>query len=101
MRLFFEQPTYIADEWETAAAAQASVMRGLEALLGHYPKQNMALVGHGLLWTLLRAHLLKQSQISLAEWRAIRMPDVATWKYEKGGWTLLQDFEGIIQLSSR
>ena len=100
VRLFFEQPNSSSDEWEMAAAAQTRAIRALESVLDDYPNENMALVGHGLLWMLLRAHLLNQSQISLAEWRAIRMPDVASWKYEKGIWTLLQDFEGIIQIGS-
>ena len=95
VRAFFAEPSRPPEGWESAAAARERVVAGLEALLQEYPGRNLALVGHGLLWSLLRAHLLGQSQVEAAEWRAIQMPDIAVWQWEAGEWRLRQDFEGI------
>lgn len=99
VRAFFAQPERSVSGWERAADAQARAIAGLAALRAASPDANLALVGHGLLWTLLRAHLLGQSQPDPAEWRAIRMPDVALWRWEGAVWELMQDFEGIRHLS--
>ncbi len=92
---FFADPSHPPEGWESATTARERVVAGLEALLQEHPGQNLALVGHGLLWSLLRAHLLGQPQVDADEWRAIQMPDIAVWQWEAGEWRLRQDFEGI------
>lgn len=99
VRAFFAQPERSVNGWERAANALARAVTGLATLRAESPDANLALVGHGLLWTLLRAQLLGQPQPDPAEWRAIRMPDVALWRWEGASWTLVQDFEGIRNLS--
>lgn len=91
----FAYPDHSPDEWETATAALNRVLNGLHRTLAAYPDDNLVLVGHGLLWSLLRAYLLGYSQVRLEEWSSVSMPDVAVWRVEDGVFTLLQDFEGI------
>jgi broad specificity phosphatase PhoE len=98
---FFARPDDPPQGWESAASAQQRTVEGLEAVARTFPGQNLALVGHGLLWSLLRAHLLGQAQVNARAWRAIRMPDVAVWQREANGWLLRQDFEGIRNFSNQ
>ncbi len=92
---FFAHPDHSPDAWETATAALQRAITGLHRALHAYHDSNIALVGHGLLWSLLRARLLGLSHVNPAEWAAVAMPDVAVWRVENDTITLLQDFEGI------
>lgn len=95
---FFEEPEQAHGGWERAVEAQARAASTVQRLVAAHPEAHLALVGHGLLWALLRAHLLGQPRVVLEEWRAIAMPDVAVWRREGERWALLQDFEGIRRL---
>lgn len=97
---FFEEPAQNVGEWESAEAARTRAVSALQDLLARHPGENLALVGHGLLWSLLRSHLLGHETVAPDEWRAIAMPDVAVWRREDGRWQMLQDFEGIRRLES-
>jgi broad specificity phosphatase PhoE len=51
---FFTEPARSVRGWETAEAAQARILRAVEALLdSHPPERPLALVGHGAVGTLL------------------------------------------------
>jgi broad specificity phosphatase PhoE len=95
VRQLFADPDSSVDGWETATHATQRAVAGLNHLLVTYPGQNLAIVGHGLLWSLVRAHLLGKSHVEPAEWKAVQFPDVMVWRMEKGEWHLMQDFEGI------
>lgn len=101
VRQLFAAPAVSVDGWETAADALQRGMAGLNHLLATYPHQNLAVVGHGLLWSLLRAHLLGNAHVDPAEWKAVNFPDVMVWRVEKGEWGLVQDFEGIRRARDR
>jgi len=91
----FADPDSSVDGWESAADAVQRAMAGLNQLRANYPHQNLAIIGHGLLWSLVRVHLLGKSHVDPAEWKAVQFPDVMVWRIEKGEWRLMQDFEGI------
>ena len=89
------------DGWETAAHALGRVKSFISSL-GLNPQENhVALVGHGILWALLRAWLLGESHVDVSDWRAILMPDVSTWSITSSGVVLVSDFSGINARSRR
>jgi len=58
---FFAEPTKSIRGWETAQAAQARIVRAVEAVLdGHPPDRPLAIVGHGGVGTLLWLALMGQ-----------------------------------------
>jgi broad specificity phosphatase PhoE len=95
VRQLFAHPTQSVDGWEIADHALQRAMAGLNRALATYPGQNLAIVGHGLLWAIIRAHLLGKPEVDPAEWKAVRFPDVMVWRVEQGRWQMVQDFEGI------
>jgi broad specificity phosphatase PhoE len=95
VRQLFAHPTESVDGWETADQALQRGMAGLNRALTTYSGQNIAIVGHGLLWAIVRAHLLGKTGVDPAEWKAVRFPDVMVWRVERGEWQVVQDFEGI------
>lgn len=95
VRRLFTHPERSSDGWETASHALQRGMAGLNRALTTFPDRNLAIVGHGLLWAIVRAHLLGKSHVDPSEWKAVQFPDVMVWQVEKGEWRLLQDFEGV------
>jgi broad specificity phosphatase PhoE len=58
---FFAQPGQSFRGWETAEAAQARILRGVEAVLaGHPADRAIAIVGHGAVGTLLWLALMNR-----------------------------------------
>lgn len=101
VRQMFAEPDKSVAGWERAEDALTRALAGLEHFLTTYPHQNLALVGHGLLWSLVRAHLLGKAHVDPVEWKAVQFPDVMAWRIEKGEWRLMQDFEGIRRVRSK
>lgn len=95
VRQLFAEPAEEVAGWERAGDALTRAIAGLHHVLDTYPHQNLAIVGHGLLWSLVRAHLLGKPHVDPVEWKAVQFPDVMVWRVDKGEWRLVQDFEGI------
>ena len=95
VRAFFSTPERAPAGWESALQAQARAVSALEDLLALYPRENLALVGHGLLWTLVRAFLRSPWEETFDVWRNIQQPDLAVWQRQNQGWRLVQDFGGL------
>jgi len=58
---FFAHPTESFHGWETAASAQARIVKAVDVVLAtHDPSQPIAFVGHGGVGTLLKCHLAGQ-----------------------------------------
>jgi broad specificity phosphatase PhoE len=98
VRQLFAAPDESGDGWEPAAHALERALAGLNRALAEYPGQNLAIVGHGLLWALVRAHVLGKERVEPAEWKAVQFPDVMVWEVTGGEWRLGQEFEGIRKL---
>ena len=92
---FFQCPEERCDDWETAAHALSRVQKFINNLDKSTSGEHIALVGHGMLWTLARAWLLGKEKADPKEWGAILTPDVSTWEIVPSGVTLVADFTGI------
>lgn len=89
----FAHPERSAGGWERADDALARFREGIDALRVAYPQETIALVGHGLTFSLFRAWLLGKSRVDFADWRALFFCALA-----QVGWpdlTLVRDFETV------
>jgi len=74
----FAQPTQSAGEWEPAAVALARFQAGIADLCQRFPGATVAVVGHGLIFSLYRAHLLGYDQVRFADWQQLAFAAVAS-----------------------
>jgi broad specificity phosphatase PhoE len=84
VRQAFANPETSVAGWERAAHAQRRIV-GCVLELAAQTREPMAVVSHGLVLSLLLAHLRGQSQVDFAEWRSIPLPalaivDADTWR---------------------
>ena len=73
----FAQPSQSAGEWEPAAVALARFQAGIADLCQRFPGATVAVVGHGLTFSLYRAHLLGYDQVRFADWHQLPFAAVA------------------------
>lgn len=73
----FANPTQAAGEWEPAAVALARFQAGIADLCQHFADTTIALVGHGLTFSLYRAHLLGHERVRFADWQQLAFAAVA------------------------
>lgn len=90
---FFATPHMAPGKWESAEDALKRFLEGVEALIQQHPHDNVALVGHGLLLSLYRAHLLGRTHVHLGDWQALSFAAVAQVDPQKG--RLVEDFYPI------
>ncbi len=93
----FAHPHQAAVDWEPASDALARFCAGIADLHARFPKQTLALIGHGLTLSLYRAHLLHQYRdgaiwVRLADWRALAFAAVALVEGEADQAVLRRDF---------
>lgn len=91
VRTAFSRPGESVDGWEPAAGALQRFVEGIDDLCRTYPDQCLALVSHGLVLSLYRAHLLNRSRVRYADWQALNFGAVALADPVAG--ELLSDFE--------
>lgn len=89
----FAEPTQAAGEWELAAVALARFQAGIADLCTHFAGATVALVGHGLTFSLYRAHLLGYPQVRFADWQNLKFASVALVDPVAG--QLLADFRAV------
>jgi len=89
----FAEPTQAAGEWEVAAVALARFRSGIADLCTHFGGATFALVGHGLTFSLYRAHLLGQSHVRFTDWQQLSFAAVAL--VDPVAERLLQDFQPV------
>jgi broad specificity phosphatase PhoE len=65
------EPEQAFPGWETAKSAQQRAIEGLDGLVARFGSQEIAIIGHGLSFSLLRAWLLQQPTVNLQEWRSL------------------------------
>lgn len=98
VRLAFQRPNESAGDWEPARDALARFLDGITLLRKRFVHGNLALIGHGLTFSLYRAHLLGQNQPSFEDWARMEFAAVAVVNpiTER----LLQDFTSVSKLAS-
>ena len=77
--------------WETAHHALSRFLDGLHALRQAFPAETLALVGHGLTFSLFRAHLMGRERVDFDDWQRLSFCAVAAvdWPAPQ----LINDFE--------
>lgn len=73
----FRWPEASIAGWEPAVQALARFQEGVAAWTARYPNGTFALVGHGLTFSLYRAHLLGLPRVALPEWHELAFAAVA------------------------
>lgn len=73
----FAHPTQSAGEWESAAVALARFQAGIADLCQRFPDATVAVVGHGLIFSLYRAYLLGYDRVRFADWQQLAFAAVA------------------------
>lgn len=84
----FRRPRESVAGWEPAADALARFRAGISDWKARHPQETLALVGHGLTFSLYRAHLLGRSTVALRDWQ--RLPFAAVACVEN--YRIIQDF---------
>ena len=73
----FRRPQDSVAGWERAADALARFHAGIADWAARHPHETLALVGHGLTFSLYRAHLLGQTTVALRDWQKLSFAAVA------------------------
>ncbi len=93
VRQAFLEPDAPAGEWEAASAALARFLLGIDHLCQQFSGKTLALVGHGLTFSLYRAYLLGRPTVELAAWQQLSFATQAI--VDPVAKTILQDFQPI------
>lgn len=73
----FRRPRESVAGWEPAADALTRFRAGIDDWAARHPHDTLALVGHGLTFSLYRAHLLGLPTVPLQDWRQLSFAAVA------------------------
>lgn len=87
VRAFFAAPQQTVGGWEPAAHALQRFLAGLGDRLTPDGGEQVALVSHGLVLSLYRAHLLGQPLADFAAWRQLGFAAVATVDLHGPAWS--------------
>lgn len=90
---FFAEPEHSAGGWEPAHAALARFLHGLNAHIDPKAGEHVALVAHGLVLSLYRAHLLGLTTAPFEAWRRLEFAAVA--HVDLAGPAFTQDFAPV------
>lgn len=99
VRAFFAAPAQSIGGWEPADHARQRFLAGLRDHLAPAREEQVALVSHGLVLSLYRAHLLGQPFVEFAAWRALPFAAVAI--VDPSTPTLVEDFEPVAASPAR
>jgi broad specificity phosphatase PhoE len=92
VKLFFANPKKSIVEWETASSALKRTQMAITHILEKEDSHCVAVVGQGLIFSLLRAHWLGLSKVNFSDWQTMKMPDISIWKFSEKQIQLVQDF---------
>jgi broad specificity phosphatase PhoE len=84
------QPANAVGDWEPAARAQERALAALAAIHRRFVPGPVAVVGHGLSLSLVRAHFLGHTTVRFDEWSRLGFGAVACLDLEQQRW--LEDF---------
>ena len=96
---FFAEPETSAGGWETANSALARFLEAIEADVPAAGSEHVALVAHGLVLSLYRAHLLGLASVPFDAWRRLEFAAVA--HVDLVGPTITQDFAPVAPSPAR
>jgi broad specificity phosphatase PhoE len=94
----FSDPEQSMNGWERAVDAQTRIV----ACVREADRQHagpIAIVSHGLVLSLLLAHLREQPRVDFAEWRAIALPALAI--VDRETWRVAEPFGSVEAWNSR
>lgn len=94
VQAFFAAPAQAVGGWEVATHALRRFLAGLQAHLAPAADEQLALVSHGLVLSLYRAHLLKLPATDFAAWRQLGFAAVAQVDLHSS--TLAADFKATM-----
>ena len=77
----FRRPQESVGGWERAADALTRFCAGIADWTCRHPQETLALVGHGLTFSLYRAHLLGLPTVALRDWQELSFAAVACVEY--------------------
>jgi len=84
----FRCPRESVAGWEPAADALARFRAGIADWGARHPMETLAIVGHGLTFSLYRAYLLGRSTVALRDWQRLPFAAVACVENDR----IIQDF---------
>jgi broad specificity phosphatase PhoE len=87
----FAQPDTQVMGWEAARNVQKRALAGLDNLRVRFAGETLALVGHGLCLSLLRAELLGQSHVDFSAWQRLAFGTYAYVCLDPPG--IIKDFQ--------
>ena len=90
----FAVPDTAVDGWECAASALARVRAGMADLHAHHPHGTLALVSHGLVLSIYRAHVLGLPRVRFTDWQQLSFAAVAVVAGAPP--VLVQDFVPVV-----
>lgn len=99
VQAFFASPEQAVGGWEAAAHALRRFLAGLQTHLMPDADQSVALISHGLVLSLYRAHLLGLPAADFAAWRQLGFAAVA--QADLSGPTLITDFTAAVDSPPR
>lgn len=99
VQAFFASPEQAVGGWEAAAHALRRFMAGLQTHLRPDADRSVALISHGLVLSLYRAHLLGLPAADFAAWRQLGFAAVA--RVDLRGPTLIADFKAAVDSPPR
>ena len=73
----FRCPRTAVTGWEPGATALTRFSSGIDDWAARHPQETLALVGHGLTFSLYRAHLLGLTTVALKDWQQLSFAAVA------------------------
>ena len=77
VRQIFASPEHSIEESESAADALERFVAGICALQEIHSGRTMAVIGHGLIFSLYRAHLLGKPTVDFDDWQSLPFASVA------------------------
>ncbi|MBV9789841.1 MAG: histidine phosphatase family protein, partial [Chloroflexi bacterium] len=92
VRQAFANPTTSSGGWERACDTQQRIVTAVSEIAAQADGP-VAIVSHGLILSLLVAHLRGETHVDTAEWRAIPLPALAVMDRET--WQLIVPFESV------
>ena len=84
----FRRPQESAAGWERAVDALTRLRAGIAEWTCRHPQETLALVGHGLTFSLYRAHLLGLANVALRDWQELSFAAVARVEDDR----IIEDF---------
>lgn len=92
VRQAFANPETSSGGWERACDAQRRIVAGVNEIAAQ-ASGPVAIVSHGLVLSLLVAHLRRETHVDVDEWRALPLPALAVM--DRDTWQLIEPFRSV------